>query len=149
MPDTEITDMIVYYSRLMTGRVLNPLYLNYSHDDFNGELRLLILSVNDGLIKGRMISAMLDKTEHIVADETIYYLEKQKNKLNGLCNYLKQCRGTQHKKEIKSTALILIDGKRPARTVLTGMCYSVGSATRQGSSSFTRLIGQSAMTLST
>lgn len=109
MPDTEITDMIVYYSRLMTGRVLNPLYLNYSHDDFNGELRLLILSVNDGLIKGRMISAMLDKTEHIVADETIYYLEKQKNKLNGLCNYLKQCRGTQHKKEIKSTALILID----------------------------------------
>ncbi|MCP6177618.1 pentapeptide repeat-containing protein, partial [Klebsiella pneumoniae] len=27
------------------------------------------------------------------------------------------------------------DGKRAARTVLTGMCYSVGSATRQGSSS--------------
>uniref|UniRef100_UPI00313E44A7 IS1 family transposase n=2 Tax=Escherichia coli TaxID=562 RepID=UPI00313E44A7 len=26
-------------------------------------------------------------------------------------------------------------GKRAARTVLTGMCYSVGSATRQGSSS--------------
>ncbi|RCQ70980.1 sugar phosphate isomerase/epimerase, partial [Shigella boydii] len=25
--------------------------------------------------------------------------------------------------------------KRAARTVLTGMCYSVGSATRQGSSS--------------
>lgn len=40
-------------------------------------------------------------------------------------------------------------GKRPARTVLTGMCYSVGSATRQGSSSFTRLTGQSAMTSST
>lgn len=36
--------------------------------------------------------------------------------------------------------------KRPARTVLTGMCYSVGSATRQGSSSQTRFIGQSAMT---
>ncbi|MCF7304974.1 hypothetical protein L3W71_18695, partial [Escherichia coli] len=29
-------------------------------------------------------------------------------------------------------------GKRAARTVLTGMCYSVGSATRQGSSSLTR-----------
>ncbi|MEQ6288583.1 LPD38 domain-containing protein, partial [Escherichia coli] len=29
-------------------------------------------------------------------------------------------------------------GKRAARTVLTGMCYSVGSATRQGSSSPTR-----------
>ncbi|WP_251124206.1 hypothetical protein, partial [Escherichia coli] len=28
--------------------------------------------------------------------------------------------------------------KRAARTVLTGMCYSVGSATRQGSSSPTR-----------
>ncbi|WP_420028481.1 phage baseplate plug family protein, partial [Klebsiella quasipneumoniae] len=27
------------------------------------------------------------------------------------------------------------DSKRAARTVLTGMCYSVGSATRQGSSS--------------
>lgn len=37
-------------------------------------------------------------------------------------------------------------GKRAARTVLTGMCYSVGSATRQGSSSLTRFIGQSAMT---
>nr|MDN1690923.1 hypothetical protein [Escherichia coli] len=34
--------------------------------------------------------------------------------------------------------------KRAARTVLTGMCYSVGSATRQGSSSPTRFIGQSA-----
>ncbi|HAG1966783.1 TPA: hypothetical protein G8R56_005073 [Salmonella enterica] len=109
MLGTEITDMIVYYSRLMTGRVLNPLYLNYSHDDFNGELRLLILSVNDGLLKGRKISAMLDKTENIIADETINYLEKQKNKLKGLSNYLKQCRGTQHKKEIKSTTLILID----------------------------------------
>ncbi|WP_249939364.1 alpha/beta hydrolase-fold protein, partial [Escherichia coli] len=29
----------------------------------------------------------------------------------------------------------LVLGKRAARTVLTGMCYSVGSATRQGSSS--------------
>ncbi|TLV06168.1 FadR family transcriptional regulator [Klebsiella indica] len=36
--------------------------------------------------------------------------------------------------------------KRTPRAVLTGMCYSVGSATRQGSSSFTRFIGQSAMT---
>lgn len=39
-----------------------------------------------------------------------------------------------------------IGRKRAARTVLTGMCYSVGSATRQGSSSLTRFIGQSAMT---
>ena len=39
-----------------------------------------------------------------------------------------------------------IKRKRAARTVLTGMCYSVGSATRQGSSSPTRFIGQSAMT---
>ena len=43
----------------------------------------------------------------------------------------------------------VINGKRAARTVLTGMCYSVGSATRQGSSSLTRFIGQSAMTLRT
>ena len=49
-------------------------------------------------------------------------------------------------------ALLIIAGwgglvrKRAARTVLTGMCYSVGSATRQGSSSLTRFIGQSAMT---
>lgn len=42
-----------------------------------------------------------------------------------------------------------IDSKRAARTVLTGMCYSVGSATRQGSSSLTRFIGQSAITSST
>lgn len=40
----------------------------------------------------------------------------------------------------------LFNRKRAARTVLTGMCYSVGSATRQGSSSPTRFIGQSAMT---
>ncbi|NUB65170.1 hypothetical protein HUC49_23000, partial [Escherichia coli] len=41
---------------------------------------------------------------------------------------------------------LLEKSKRAARTVLTGMCYSVGSATRQGSSSPTRFIGQSAMT---
>ncbi|MDW1240473.1 lysozyme, partial [Klebsiella pneumoniae] len=40
----------------------------------------------------------------------------------------------------------LMKSKRAARTVLTGMCYSVGSATRQGSSSLTRFIGQSAIT---
>ncbi len=39
-----------------------------------------------------------------------------------------------------------LDRKRTARTVLTGMCYSVGSVMRQGSSSLTRLTGQSAMT---
>ncbi|EOE2409021.1 hypothetical protein ACKEMB_004799 [Klebsiella pneumoniae] len=42
-----------------------------------------------------------------------------------------------------------VNRKRAARTVLTGMCYSVGSATRQGSSSLTRFIGQSAITSST
>lgn len=47
--------------------------------------------------------------------------------------------------DLKTTA----EGKRAARTVLTGMCYSVGSATRQGSSSLTRFIGQSAITSST
>ncbi len=40
-------------------------------------------------------------------------------------------------------------GKRTARAVLTGMCYSAGSAMRHGSSSLTRLTGQSAMTPST
>lgn len=45
--------------------------------------------------------------------------------------------------------LLGFNRKRAARTVLTGMCYSVGSATRQGSSSLTRFIGQSAMTLRT
>ncbi|ECM7885570.1 hypothetical protein CW109_05655 [Salmonella enterica subsp. enterica serovar Brandenburg] len=39
--------------------------------------------------------------------------------------------------------------KRTARAVLTGRCYSVGSVMRQGSSSLTRLTGQSAMTSST
>lgn len=109
MHNSETTDMIVYYSRLMTGQVLTPLYLNCAPDDFNGELRLLILSVNDGMIKGNIISDMLDKTENIIPDETINYLEKQKNKLKGLSNYLKQCRSTQHKKEIKNTGHILID----------------------------------------
>ncbi|EBL5166735.1 hypothetical protein JR06_23130 [Salmonella enterica subsp. enterica serovar Kentucky] len=45
-------------------------------------------------------------------------------------------------------ALLLV-GKRTARAVLTGMCYSAGSAMRHGSSSLTRLTGQSAMTPST
>ncbi|EAW8114196.1 site-specific integrase [Salmonella enterica] len=49
--------------------------------------------------------------------------------------------------QLRLSALRLwYDCKRAARTVLTGMCYSVGSATRQGSSSPTRFIGQSAMT---
>ncbi|MCO7818493.1 hypothetical protein NI821_27585, partial [Escherichia coli] len=47
---------------------------------------------------------------------------------------------------VNSWPLRMVKGKRAARTVLTGMCYSVGSATRQGSSSPTRFIGQSAMT---
>nr|WP_248842048.1 DUF6404 family protein [Escherichia coli] len=42
-----------------------------------------------------------------------------------------------------------IISKRTARAVLTGMCYSAGSAMRHGSSSLTRLTGQSAMTPST
>ena len=42
-----------------------------------------------------------------------------------------------------------INSKRTARAVLTGMCYSAGSAMRHGSSSLTRLTGQSAMTPST
>lgn len=46
-------------------------------------------------------------------------------------------------------AIIALEGKRTARAVLTVMCYSVGSAMRQGSSSLTRLTGQSAMTPST
>ncbi|MGP6911645.1 glycosyl hydrolase 108 family protein, partial [Klebsiella pneumoniae] len=33
------------------------------------------------------------------------------------------------------STLLADERKRAARTVLTGMCYSVGSATRQGSSS--------------
>ena len=39
--------------------------------------------------------------------------------------------------------------KRTARAVLTGMCYSAGSAMRHGSSSLTWLTGQSAMTPNT
>ena len=41
------------------------------------------------------------------------------------------------------------DRKRTPRAVLTGMCYSAGGVMRQGSSSLTRLTGQSAMTSST
>lgn len=44
---------------------------------------------------------------------------------------------------------LLPGGKRTARAVLTGMCYSADSAMRHGSSSLTRLTGQSAMTPST
>ncbi|MCI5255052.1 hypothetical protein E4534_16600, partial [Escherichia coli] len=40
------------------------------------------------------------------------------------------------------TTLIHINRKRTARAVLTGMCYSAGSAMRHGSSSLTRLTGQ-------
>ena len=48
-----------------------------------------------------------------------------------------------------STIYRWVQRKRAARTVLTGMCYSFGNATRQGSSSLTRFIGQSAITSST
>ncbi|EEZ0141168.1 hypothetical protein DFZ43_17405 [Escherichia coli] len=37
--------------------------------------------------------------------------------------------------------------KRTARAVLTGMCYSAGSAMRHGSSSLTRLTGQLSRTV--
>ncbi|TJR29905.1 hypothetical protein C9Z43_26105, partial [Escherichia coli] len=39
--------------------------------------------------------------------------------------------------------LLRLHRKRTARAVLTGMCYSAGSAMRHGSSSLTRLTGQS------
>lgn len=52
----------------------------------------------------------------------------------------------RYSKESFNSENSLFKCKRAARTVLTGMCYSVGSATRQGSSSLTRFIGQSAMT---
>ena len=58
--------------------------------------------------------------------------------------------GSVHKRTPRLTGIFSTEWhfsrKRAARTVLTGMCYSVGSATRQGSSSLTRFIGQSAMT---
>ncbi len=54
--------------------------------------------------------------------------------------------GSQFDKLLNVTLCYPDNRKRAARTVLTGMCYSVGSATRQGSSSPTRFIGQSAMT---
>lgn len=54
--------------------------------------------------------------------------------------------GTAQELVLKTINNAQSSGKRAARTVLTGMCYSVGSATRQGSSSLTRFIGQSAMT---
>ena len=52
-------------------------------------------------------------------------------------------------KEAKILQREIDDCKRTARAVLTGMCYSAGSAMRHGSSSLTRLTGQSAMTPST
>ncbi len=63
------------------------------------------------------------------------------------------CGNLPNSKRLVRTVLIFTESsdqrKRAARTVLTGMCYSVGSATRQGSSSLTRFIGQSAITSST
>ncbi|EHI3123122.1 hypothetical protein J9N36_004567 [Salmonella enterica] len=109
MPDSEITDMIIYYSRLMTGQVVTPLYLNYAPDDFNSELRLLILSVNDGITKGRVISAMLDKTENVIPSEIIDYLEKKRNELRELRDYLKLSRSSWHKKEKKNEVSVIID----------------------------------------
>ncbi len=63
--------------------------------------------------------------------------------------------GTTHQKYIQDqhpeVKTVSYDSyrKRTARAVLTGMCYSAGSAMRHGSSSLTRLTGQSAMTPST
>lgn len=59
--------------------------------------------------------------------------------LSTMTRWVKQLRDERQGKTPKAC-------KRTARTVLTGMCYSVGSVMRQGSSSLTRLTGQSAMT---
>ncbi|EAW0463779.1 hypothetical protein OZ379_000680 [Salmonella enterica] len=109
MNNSEINDMIIYYSRLMTGKVVTPLYLNYAPDDFNSELRLLLLSVNDGIIKGRVISAMLDKTENVIPDEIIDCLEKKRNELREIRDYLKLSRSSWHKKEKKNEVSVIID----------------------------------------
>ncbi len=52
----------------------------------------------------------------------------------------------RQERPLTNDELVKVVRKRTARTVLTGMCYSVGSVMRQGSSSLTRLTGQSAMT---
>lgn len=109
MSESELMDMIIYYSRLMTGRILKHLYLNYGADDLKYELRLLILSVNDALTKGELISSMMIGTECIIPDETVCYLEKQKDKIKGIGNYLKQYRSSSHKKDKRNDFSTLID----------------------------------------
>ncbi|MCS4603340.1 hypothetical protein KW433_14780, partial [Enterobacter kobei] len=49
--------------------------------------------------------------------------------------FLQELQFTGGKRCFCSYLALRDSGKRAARTVLTGMCYSVGSATRQGSSS--------------
>lgn len=109
MHNTKITDMITYYSRLMTGRILKPLYLHSSMEDFADELRLLIISVNDGITKGRIISSMLGETANTIPDEIINFMEKEKSKIKGIHRYLKQCRNSWHKKEGRNNITLLID----------------------------------------
>lgn len=93
--------------------------------------------VDDGILKIAMQVAAIRKTKpdmlHVFLQELITEFKGYK---------LIQCRFNKSNYEH-------FVSKRAARTVLTGMCYSVGSATRQGSSSLTRFIGQSAITSST
>ena len=93
--------------------------------------------VDDGILKIAMQVAAIRKTKpdmlHVFLQELITEFKGYK---------LIQCRFNKSNYEH-------FVSKRATRTVLTGMCYSVGSATRQGSSSLTRFIGQSAITSST
>ncbi|MGF7168333.1 hypothetical protein FHW04_004747, partial [Pantoea sp. AN62] len=54
---------------------------------------------------------------------------------------LMPCSKLPYLKSINYSIQLHCKRKRTARTVLTGMCYSVGSVMRQGSSSLTRLTG--------
>ncbi|ELS1934869.1 hypothetical protein R5C62_002976 [Salmonella enterica] len=128
MTESDMMDMIIYYSRLITGRILKPLYLNYCSDDLANELRLLILSINDALAKGEVILSVMDEMEFIIADGSICYLEKNKGTLKGIGNYLKQCGSSSCKKDTKNDISILMD---EAILVCNKGCEQMGELIRR------------------
>ena len=117
-------------------------------DDFNREALSIEIDLNlpaqrvvrvlDRIAANRGYPAMLrlDNGPEFISLALAEWAEKHAIKLEFI----------QPGKPTQNAFIERFNRKRTARAVLTGMCYSAGSAMRHGSSSLTRLTGQSAMT---
>ena len=139
---SDIWDDMLHITQEKTGSKL-AIPLNLKCDALNITLREVISQCRDAVVSKYLVhyrhtTSQANRGDQVSANTLTTAFKKAREKCG--IKWEPGTAPTFHEQRSLS------ERKRAARTVLTGMCYSVGSATRQGSSSPTRFIGQSAMT---